>query len=116
MRFLLTSLMTYESEFYGVVGRELERRGNEVTHVTVSRQAARLLREQGMDARCLHDVAAEIGEPASVDDEVKRIESAYAINPPDGAEELRARLDRGGSRQLGQDCEIAHLQKRTRDC
>jgi hypothetical protein len=79
MRFLLTSLMTYESEFYGVVGRELERRGHEVTHVTVSRQAARLLREQGMDARCLHDVAAEVGEPVSVDDEVRRIESGYAI-------------------------------------
>jgi hypothetical protein len=79
MRFLLTTLMTYESEFYGVVGRELERRGHEVTHVTVSRQAARLLREQGMDARCLHDVAAELGEPVSLDDEVRRIESVYAI-------------------------------------
>jgi hypothetical protein len=79
MRFLLTSLMTYESEFYGVVGRELERRGHEVTHVTVSRQAARLLREQGTDARCLHDVTAEIGEPVSVDDEVRRIESLYEI-------------------------------------
>jgi hypothetical protein len=79
MRFLLTTLMTYESEFYGVVGRELVRRGHEVTHVTASRQAARLLREQGADARCLQDVAAEIGGPASVDDEVRRIEALYPI-------------------------------------
>ena len=32
MRFLITSLQTYESEFYGVVGRELERRGHSVVH------------------------------------------------------------------------------------
>ena len=37
MRFLITTLQTYESEFYGVVGRELERRGHEVVHVTESR-------------------------------------------------------------------------------
>jgi CheY-like chemotaxis protein len=79
MRFLLSTLQTYESEFYGVVGRELERRGHEVTHVTVSRQAARLLREQGADARCLRDQVAEVGQPASVDDEVQRIESEYPI-------------------------------------
>ena len=79
MRFLLTSLMTYESEFYGAVGRELERRGHAVTHVTVSRQAARLLRGQDADARCLWDVSAALGEPASLEDEVRRIESAYPI-------------------------------------
>lgn len=79
MRFLLTSLITYESEFYGAVGRELGRRGHEVTHVTVSRQAARLLREKSADARCLWDVSAELGEPASVPAEVARIESAYPI-------------------------------------
>jgi hypothetical protein len=79
MRFLLTTLMTYESEFYGNVGRELERRGHEVTHVTVSRQAARLLREQGVDARCLADVGDEVGEPLSLEDEVRRIEATYPI-------------------------------------
>jgi hypothetical protein len=79
MRFLLTTLMTYESEFYGNVGRELERRGHEVAHVTVSRQAARLLREQGSDARCLADVVDELGEPVSLEDEVLRIEETYAI-------------------------------------
>ena len=79
MRFLTTSLMTYESEFYGVVGRELERRGHEVTHVTVSREAARLLREQGLDGRCLADVAAEAGEPGSLADEVRRIEATYDV-------------------------------------
>ena len=79
MRFLLTTLQSYESEFYGVVGQELERRGHEVTHVTVSRQAARLLRERGVDARCIGDAIEEVGEPTSLDDEVRRIESSYPI-------------------------------------
>ena len=79
MRFLLTTLQSYESEFYGVVGQELERRGHQVTHVTVSRQAARLLRAQGVDARCLRDVIDEVGEPDSLDDEVLRIESTYPV-------------------------------------
>jgi hypothetical protein len=79
MRFLLTSLQTYESEFYGVVGRELERLGHEATHVTVSRESARLLRERGADARALPDVVVDLGEPASLDDEVRRIEATYPI-------------------------------------
>jgi hypothetical protein len=79
MRFLFTTLQTYESDFYGRVGAELEARGHEVAHVTVSREAARLLREQGRDARCVHDVIAELGEPASIADEVRRIEATYPI-------------------------------------
>jgi Capsule polysaccharide biosynthesis protein len=78
MRFLITTLQTYESEFYGVVGRELERRGHEVTHVTISRRAAKELREQGVDARCLPDVIAGLGG-YSVADEVGRIETTYPI-------------------------------------
>ena len=79
MRFLITTLQTYESEFYGAVGRELERRGHSVTHVTESRRSARELRGRGADAHCVLDVAAELGEPASLDDEVRRIEAAYPI-------------------------------------
>ena len=79
MRVLLTTLMTYESDFYGVAGRELERRGHDVTHVTVSRHAARKLIDQGVNARCVLDVTTELGEPASLDDEVRRIEQRYAI-------------------------------------
>jgi hypothetical protein len=79
MRFLLTTLMTYESEFYGQVGRELERRGHAVTQVSISRQATRLLRKQGIDARCLADVAGGLGEPVSLEDEVRRIEATYSI-------------------------------------
>jgi hypothetical protein len=79
MRFLITTLQTYESEFYGAVGRELERRGHSVTHVTESRRSARELRDQGADARCVLDVAAELGELASLDDEVRRIEQTYPI-------------------------------------
>jgi hypothetical protein len=77
MRFLFTTLQTYESDFYGRVGAELERHGHEVAHVTISRQAARLLREQGSNARCLADVAASIGEPESREAEVRRVEDGY---------------------------------------
>jgi hypothetical protein len=79
MRFLFTTLQTYESDFYGRVGAELARRGHEAAHVTVSREAARLLREQGFDARCVHDVIAELGPPAFLDEEVRRIETTYPI-------------------------------------
>ena len=74
MRFLITTLQTYESEFYGAVGRELERRGHSVTHLTESRRSARELRSRGADAHCVLDVAAELGEPGRLDDEVRRIE------------------------------------------
>lgn len=79
MHFHFTTLQTYESDFYGRVGAELVRRGHEASHLTISRQAARLLRGEGFEARCLHDVVAEMGEPASLDAEVRRIEGAYDI-------------------------------------
>jgi Capsule polysaccharide biosynthesis protein len=79
VRFLFTTLQTYESDFYARVGEELCGRGHNVSHVTVSRTAARRLRGQGIDARCLLDVAAAIGEPASLDDEVRRLEETYAM-------------------------------------
>jgi Capsule polysaccharide biosynthesis protein len=74
MRFLFTTLQTYESAFYGRVGEELAGHGHEVVHVTVSRAAARELRDRGIDARCLLDVEAA---DAPVDEEVGRIEAAY---------------------------------------
>ena len=76
MRFLITSLQTYESEFYGVVGRELERRGHQVAHVTVSRRSAQELRAKGIDARALADV---VGPPGDYEAEVRRIEGEYPI-------------------------------------
>jgi hypothetical protein len=79
MRFLFTTLQTYESNFYGRVGVELARRGHEVLHVTVSRASARELREKGIDARALPDVIAALGEPTSVEDEVRRVEATYAV-------------------------------------
>jgi hypothetical protein len=79
VRFLITSLQTYESEFYGVVGDELERRGHEVVHVTESRRSANELRGRGADARAIQEVTAETGPPASLDDEVRRIEAEYPI-------------------------------------
>lgn len=76
MRFLFTTLQTYETDFYGRVGEELERRGHETAHVSVSREGARLLRERGLAARCLMD---ELDEPESWEDEVARIEATYPI-------------------------------------
>ena len=79
MRFLFTTLQTYETDFYGRVGSELQHRGHEVSHVTVSRQAARLLREQGFEARCLPDLVREAGVPPDPAAEVRRIEASYEM-------------------------------------
>jgi hypothetical protein len=79
MRFLITSLQTYESEFYGVVGGELERRGHSVVHVTESRRVARDLRGRGVDARAVQEVIDELGPPVSVEEEVRRIEAIHPI-------------------------------------
>ena len=45
--------------------------------MTVSRASARELRARGVDARCLADVAAAVGEPADLEAEVRRIEETY---------------------------------------
>jgi hypothetical protein len=79
MRFLFTTLQTYESDFYGRVGAELARRGHEVAHVTVSRAAARKLREAGFEAVCLPDVMTAVGEPAELAAETLRIEDEYEL-------------------------------------
>ena len=77
MRFLFTTLQTYESEFYARVGTELAAHGHDVSHVTVSRASAQALRSRGIDARCLADVAAAVGEPADLDAEIQRLEQTY---------------------------------------
>src|SRR4029077_3622218 len=79
MRFLFTTLQTYESEFYARVGEELRAHGHDVRHVTVSRASAQELQARGIDARCLPDVASALGEPADADAEVRRIEETYGL-------------------------------------
>ncbi len=79
MRFLITSLQTYESEFYGVVGRELERRGHSVVHLTESPRAASELRSHGVDGRSVQDVIAELAAPVDLEQQVRRIEATYPI-------------------------------------
>jgi hypothetical protein len=79
MRFLFTTLQTYESDFYGRVGGELVRRGHEVAHVTVSRASARELREKGFEAFCLPDLLAELEEPTDLAAERRRIERDYQL-------------------------------------
>src|SRR5262245_28318900 len=79
MRFLFTTLQTYETEFYGRVGVELAARGHQVSHVSVSRQAARLLREQGIDATCLMDEIAALPPPRDVWADARAIEERYGL-------------------------------------
>ena len=58
MRFLFTTLQTYESEFYARVGEELRGAGPRRLPRDRSRGAsAQALRARGIDARCLPDVA-----------------------------------------------------------
>jgi len=59
MKFLFATLQHRESDFYGRVGRALGARGHEVSHVTYSRRAARVLRRRGLDAHCLPDLMKE---------------------------------------------------------
>lgn len=77
MRFLFVTIQGFESEFYGRVGDRLEALGNEVTHLTYSRRAARLLREGGRAAQAL----AEVDAPAVVDAdaELPRIERGLGL-------------------------------------
>lgn len=78
VRFLFTTLQTYESQFYAIVQQELERRGHETMQVTVSRASTQELRRDGLRAVCLHDEIAQLPR-VDLDTEVARIESAYPI-------------------------------------
>jgi len=78
MKFLFTTLQYLETEFYGGVGRHLERQGHEVVHVTWSRRAANRLRGSGADARCLPELMAALG-PVDVELEGRRIVAEYGL-------------------------------------
>ncbi len=73
MRFLFCTLQFDESDFYGRVGRELQRQGHEVFHVAYSRRSARRL-----GGACLPELMARLG-PLDVEVEAARIERTYAI-------------------------------------
>ena len=76
MRFLFTTLQFIESEFYGRVGAELERRGHDVAHVAYSRRSAETLSRRGVRAHCLTDLMAELG-PLDVEGLAERIARDY---------------------------------------
>jgi hypothetical protein len=78
MRFLFTTLQTYESDFYGRVGAELTRLGHDVLHVTVSHASSRELRARGFSAVCLPDVITDLPR-AELASEIARIEATYEI-------------------------------------
>lgn len=77
MRFLFTTLQFVESEFYGRVGAELERRGNEVAHVAFSRRSAGELRRRGAHVHCLPELMAGLGPLSGIEAEAERIEQRY---------------------------------------
>jgi len=78
MRILFTTLQDPECEFYGRVGRELERLGHTVSHVTYSAKAAADLQRGGLDATALRDLMPSL-EEVDVPAHVRRIEATYAI-------------------------------------
>jgi hypothetical protein len=66
MRFLLATIQSFESEFYGRVGQQLGARGHDVEHLTYSRRSARRLAERGLSARSI----AALLEPGADDTEI----------------------------------------------
>jgi len=76
MRFLFTTIQGLESEFYGRVGRELQRRGHEVAHVVYSRRSAQELRASGNRAWCVADELAALA-PFDPEAEGRRIAERY---------------------------------------
>ncbi len=77
LRFLFVTLGHVESDFYGRVGAELERRGHRVAHLTFSRRAAAVLARRGFEAWCLPDLMAELAPVSDLAAEVQRMEAAY---------------------------------------
>jgi hypothetical protein len=78
MRFLFATIQSFESDFYGTVGAELMRRGNEAIHLTVSRRSSRLLSDRGFESSCVLDLVAEL-PPFDVAAETARIEAQYGL-------------------------------------
>ncbi|MBA3327464.1 MAG: hypothetical protein H0T43_04090 [Solirubrobacterales bacterium] len=79
MRFLFTTIQFVESDFYARVSLSLrDDHGHDICHVTVSRRATAAMRAQGLDARCLPELLADVG-PFSLEAEIARIESTYDV-------------------------------------
>ncbi len=78
MRFLFTTIQSFESEFYGRVGAELARRGHDVSHITVSRQSSERLRRRGFESWCLPDLLERLDE-RDLEAEIVRIERQYRL-------------------------------------
>jgi hypothetical protein len=79
MRFLFATLQHLESDFYGRVGRNLERLGHEVAHLSYSRRSATLLRRRGTQAYCLPDLMTAARPSSSWQEEEEAIVERYPI-------------------------------------
>jgi Capsule polysaccharide biosynthesis protein len=77
VKFLFTTLQDPETEFYGRVGAELDRRGHEVVHVTYSRVGGRSLRRRGYETFLLPEAMEELGDGIDYAAEAARIEETY---------------------------------------
>jgi hypothetical protein len=89
VRFLFVTIQGFESEFYGRTGAELRADGHDVVHLTYSRRAARLLREDRFDARSLKDLLDDLDidvatESRRINDRYgpDSIADAYRTDPP----------------------------------
>src|SRR5256885_5386515 len=104
MKFLFVTLQHRESDFYGRVGRNLERGGHEVVQLTYSRRAAQALRRHGTLAHCVPDLVRELprrrrwyeDEPRIVDRyPIDSLRDVYGTDPPfrrgDGADRCAER-------------------------
>jgi Capsule polysaccharide biosynthesis protein len=79
MHFLFTTIQSFESDFYGTVGAELESRGHKASHLTVSRRSTWRLKARALDARCVPDLVAALPHEIDVSAEVARIEERYEL-------------------------------------
>jgi hypothetical protein len=77
-RFLFVTLGHVESDFYGRVGAELLRGGDEVAHLTYSRRAAQVLRRRGCPAWSLPELIDQLPE-LDGEAEAARIAEQYAV-------------------------------------
>jgi hypothetical protein len=78
VKFLFLTIQGFESSFYGRVGQELARLGNDVEHVTVSRRASEVHRARGIRSRSLPELAPQLTD-GDVDMQRLRIELEYGL-------------------------------------
>jgi hypothetical protein len=89
VRYLFTTLLSYESDFYGRTATELVRRGHEVEFVTESGDSAQALRRRGLPAHELPSLARSVelrdwgveGAALAARHDLPSIRDVYRVDP-----------------------------------